>query len=133
MKIIDIFESNGPTVLDWRVGENLHVDGMSRQFKNLKMNPVKLVDVFGKPQAFTDRLSDVDYMWEIEIDYKDSSHHDPSDKDDFDTVIFNIYTVKYDPDNLPPLDEQREWNIGARNKMTDKMIILDFLKSKKLL
>lgn len=131
MKLFEVFKSNGVKILHWRTGEDFFVDGMSRQFQNIKLDTKKLVHILGEPLKYLD-VSDVNYEWQIEIDYQDPSQHDMTDKHDYDTVTFYIYTTKYGPDySLPPLEDQEYWNVSARNNIYEKAIIADFIEGLK--
>lgn len=132
MKVNDIINLIRENIDEYKIVDvDVNMGGPSRPTSlkgRYRIDPDDLVRAFGKPQSFKDKANDVDYLWDISIDYKNMGIED-EDENYVYLADVQLYTRKYD-DGLPPLSEQYVWNLGATNQYDHKMVFEQLLREK---
>jgi len=125
MKLLDLFETTEDIEI---VSFDIDETGVSGSHKidTVRANYHDLVSVFGEPQTFADDdLSDVNFLWDITINYRESGEEYD---DDYDVAFVTIYDYRYNDQDRNPTSVE-EWTIGGRNWM-DGYVLRTLLEQK---
>lgn len=93
-----------------------------------RINSQDLVKAFGQPQKFTDPLDDINYLWDISIDYNRLGVKDEDEGYEYMADV-QLYTRKY-KEGLPPLSEEIVWNLGTTNDFDPQYVFEELLDEK---
>jgi len=131
MKVAEIInETNGYQILSYE-RDTAELSGTSKKgYINAKYDD--LVKLFGKPQNHTqDDQSDVNYVWDLHIKYKDPLNDDHmKHEDDHHITDVSIYDYRHDNDSryVNPATINA-WIVGAKTR--EEAVVLDDLLRQK--
>lgn len=98
----------------------------THKIDTIKANYHDLVTIFGEPQSYVnDDSADVNFLWDITINYRDTDEEYDGDSD---VAFVTIYDYRYNDQDRDPTTIE-EWTIGGRNWM-DGYVLRTLLNQK---